>query len=262
MSQNSSNKRRLRARIGRVVAAIALPAWAYVSVFVLSSSVVSFFLAGLFEQTGINVRHVDMSLLVVIASTLTYLVGLAIMLIEPYVLRGMNRRQLRELLGFQRRPVIADLPKAILGWAGYYMVIVVILYAIAWLVPQFDSQQAQQIGFEASGTLLDKLYAFLTIVIVAPIVEEIIFRGYLQGSLRRFMPWWLGALITSVLFGYVHGQWNVGVEVFVLSMVACYLRERTGSIWAGIWLHMLKNSIAYYLIFWAPAWLLLLLDGA
>jgi hypothetical protein len=88
MSQNSSNKRRLRDRFGRVAAAIALPAWAYVSVFVLSSSVVSFFLAGLFEQTGINARHVDMSLLVVIASTLTYLVGLAIMLIEPYVLRG------------------------------------------------------------------------------------------------------------------------------------------------------------------------------
>jgi membrane protease YdiL (CAAX protease family) len=54
---------------------------------------------------------------------------------------------------------------------------------------------------------------------------------------------------TSVLFGLIHGQWNVGVDVFVLSMVACSLREVTGSIWAGILLHMLKNALAFYIIF-------------
>jgi membrane protease YdiL (CAAX protease family) len=53
----------------------------------------------------------------------------------------------------------------------------------------------------------------------------------------------------SALFGLAHMQWNVAIDVFVLSMVACYLRELTGSIWAGIILHCLKNLIAFIALF-------------
>ena len=63
------------------------------------------------------------------------------------------------------------------------------------------------------------------------------------------MPWWLPATLVSALFGVAHGQWNVGLDVFVLSMVACGLREATGSIWAGIVLHMIKNMVAFMATF-------------
>ncbi|MBO7664280.1 CPBP family intramembrane metalloprotease, partial [Candidatus Saccharibacteria bacterium] len=59
----------------------------------------------------------------------------------------------------------------------------------------------------------------------------------------------VATLITSIAFGCMHGQWNVGVNVFALSVVLCVLREITGSIYSGILVHMLKNAIAFYLLY-------------
>ena len=154
-----------------------------------------------------------------------------------------------------------DILKAFLGWAGYFLAVIILANLAALLFQTIDINQAQEIGFRTDGSSLDKLYAGIVLVIAAPIVEEIIFRGYLQGNLRRMMPWWLGAAITSLTFGVVHGQLNVGIDTFILSMVACYLREKTGAIYAGIGLHMVKNGIAYYILFWAPSWVMKLLGA-
>ena len=81
------------------------------------------------------------------------------------------------------------------------------------------------------------------------IAEEFIFRGYLFGKLRNNIPLCVVIFNTSVLIGAIHGKWNVGVDTFALSIVMCSFREVTGSIWAGVLLHMLKNSVAFYFLF-------------
>ena len=97
----------------------------------------------------------------------------------------------------------------------------------------------------------------MILVVVAPIAEELIFRGWLYGKLRLLLSsklsnnasMILSIILVSVLFGMVHMQWNVGVNVFALSVVLCGLREITGTIYAGILAHMLKNGIAFYLLY-------------
>ena len=84
---------------------------------------------------------------------------------------------------------------------------------------------------------------------IAPIAEEVVFRGWLYGKFRSKMPAYLSIVLVSALFGLMHGQWNVGINVFCLSIVLCLLREVTGTIWSGIVLHMLKNGLAFYLLF-------------
>ena len=132
------------------------------------------------------------------------------------------------------------------------IVYVVATVAVAFIAGKWfgvDLNQAQDLGFSAlSGSEL--LLGFIVLVVLTPIFEEAIFRGFLYGRLRRTaLPWWVPALVVSALFGVAHGQWNVGLDVFVLSMVACGLREVTGSIWAGIVLHMAKNMLAFMLTF-------------
>ena len=95
----------------------------------------------------------------------------------------------------------------------------------------------------------DFIMAFICLVVLAPLCEEIIFRGWLYGKLRFRMPALPAILIVSVLFGIMHGQWNVGVTVFAMSLGMCVLREFTGTIWAGVLLHMIKNGIAFYFLF-------------
>ena len=103
----------------------------------------------------------------------------------------------------------------------------------------------------------DRVLAFLTLVVVAPIAEEIVFRGWLYGKMREKIAseysnkvsMVVSILLVSLLFGAVHGQWNVGVNVFAMSVVLCGLREITGTIYAGILLHMLKNGVAFWMLY-------------
>lgn len=74
-------------------------------------------------------------------------------------------------------------------------------------------------------------------------------RGWLYGKLRSRLKVPLAILLVSIVFAFLHGQWNVGVGVFVLSLVLCGLREITGTIWSGILLHIISNGIAFYLLY-------------
>ncbi len=248
-------------RLQQLGAVVLLPIWTVGSVFFLGGGIASLVAMAAVGQLGLTPANTKSALFLMSLNVLVYIIGLAILLIEPYAIRRMNRKQIQELLGMSKWPNIRDVVTAGIAWAGYFIATLIVVAVFAGLFPWFNGQQTQQIGFETTGPWLDKLAAFIVIVIGAPVVEELIFRGYLQGSLRRYIPWWVAAVITSVMFGVAHRQWNVGVDTFMLSMVACYLRERTGSIWAGIFLHMLKNFIAYTVLFLAPPWIITLLGG-
>ncbi len=82
----------------------------------------------------------------------------------------------------------------------------------------------------------------LATVIIAPVAEEIVFRGMVYGSLRRAMPPILAAILTSVVFGILHGTIVWFVYTALLSMMLIFLYEYTGSLWASILAHMTFNT--------------------
>ena len=137
------------------------------------------------------------------------------------------------------------------------MVLAAILVTVFSLFPWFDAEQVQEVGFSVYMSGGDRIIAFLTLVVMAPIAEEIIFRGWLYGKMRNRllgkMPeiWGiaLSTFVVSLVFGLVHMQWNVGVNVFALSVVLCILREITGTIYSGILTHMIKNGVAFFLLY-------------
>lgn len=144
-----------------------------------------------------------------------------------------------------------------IGGIVVYFILAAILLSIFNIFPWFNAEQAQNIGFNTNLYGFERMLAFLTLVVVAPIAEELIFRGYLYGKMREKFSQvtseiWsviISALLVSIVFGIVHMQWNVGVNVFAMSLVACALREYTGTIYAGILLHMIKNGLAFYFLF-------------
>ena len=168
----------------------------------------------------------------------------------------------REELGLKGWPTWTDIGLALVGFFAYMLLAAGVLALFVWMhdigvFPWFEVEEAQDVGFNVLNSGLDKIVAFITLVVVAPIAEEIIFRGWLYGKLRRKFSeklsnvagMILSILLVSVLFGMVHLQWNVGVNVFALSVVLCSLREITGTIYAGILLHMLKNGVAFYFLY-------------
>jgi membrane protease YdiL (CAAX protease family) len=165
---------------------------------------------------------------------------------------GLDLATNRNELGLTGLPTWTDLGLGVAGIIVYF-IIGGALMTVLTQVPWFDAQQAQEIGFNKFLQGPELALAFVSLVVVAPVAEELIFRGWLYGKLRNRLTGKVGIvvamLLVSVLFGVLHGQWNVGVMVFVLSLVMCGIREMTGTIWGGMIVHMLKNAIACYAIF-------------
>lgn len=162
----------------------------------------------------------------------------------------------REDLGLKGLPTWTDIGLAPVGFI-IATLLAAGLVAIFNIFPWFDAEQAQEVGFSIYLTGFEKIVAFLILVVVAPIAEELIFRGWLYGKLRPMLSekmsdrtsMVISIFLVSLLFGIVHMQWNVGVNVFAMSIVLCGLREITGTIYAGILMHMIKNGVAFYLLY-------------
>lgn len=152
-------------------------------------------------------------------------------------------------LGIDRWPTFVDIGLAPIGYIVYIM-LANFLTQLMRFFPWFNADETQDVGFTAgylSGP--EKIIAIISLVVIAPLAEELIMRGWLYGKLRSRTKCWVAIILTSLTFALLHGQWNVGVSVFMLSVVLCSLREITGTIWSGVLLHMLSNGIAFYLLY-------------
>jgi CAAX protease family protein len=86
-------------------------------------------------------------------------------------------------------------------------------------------------------------------VVITPLAEELLFRGALYGWLRRWWPAWATIAATAVAFAGIHGFLVVMPYVLVFGIVTGWLRERTGSVAAGVVTHVLNNAILVTMTF-------------
>ncbi len=234
----------LRANASKSYTVIAESAWVVLTFVV--ASVVVFALA---DATGLN-DWLETTMGQLYATVAIY-VGGAVAAIAPIVaIRG--RGYVFQVLGIDKKPLLKLwwLPFAL--WPLYMLATSVVAVLSQYLLPWVDQNQMQEVGFQDINQPWEYVMAFFGLVILPPLAEELMFRGYLLGRLREKLKPWTAAIFVSIVFGLIHGQWNVGIDVFVLSLFLCYLRERTGSIWAGVVLHALKNGIAYFFLFIGP----------
>lgn len=176
-----------------------------------------------------------------------YLVLALLFIYVPIFMIAREKFTAREM-GLAREMRWRDIMYGTVGFV-LFMPVAFVVMQLAANIPGLNATEAQDLGLGMTYGH-DRMAAFILLVMITPFFEEWIFRGALYGKLRAArMPWWLTALIVSVLFGAAHGQWNVGITTFCMSVVVCGLREKTGTIWAGVILHIIKNLIAFYMVF-------------
>lgn len=247
MSQNSSKH---PGRVGRILQnpvahTVAYIVWVF-AVFMLANIMIAATLQVL-VALGVSFAHVDRTLLVMVVSALTYALAIILTIGVPLIVR--RERSTRQELGLSRAPAWIDVIAAPAGFIVYFIVTVVLAVAATYFLPFYDATQVQDVGISGLSDYGDYLLAFFTLVVLAPLAEELLFRGYLYGKLRSAMPAWVAIVLTAGVFGYAHGHWNVGIDTFALGLVLATLREYTGNIWASVLVHMLKNGLAFYLLF-------------
>jgi membrane protease YdiL (CAAX protease family) len=141
---------------------------------------------------------------------------------------------------------------------------------LMWLVLMVTSQMVNQdtehvhpylklLG-ESQGSG-GKALILLSILVGAPVSEELFFRGCVQTLLsgwlsKRATNWrparvrWLAVVFTSLLFASAHSDWWSRPPIFVLSLCLGYAYERTGNLWTSITIHAAFNASQAALFQW------------
>lgn len=161
-----------------------------------------------------------------------------------------------KVIGLNRKPMLKDVGYALIALVGYFVAYIAIANIVKLVIPAVNLEQEQQLGFENVSNLQLPL-VFISLVILPPIVEEIMTRGFLYTGLKKGLPHLPAMIIASSIFAVAHLQagsgapllWVAAIDTFVLSMFLIALRDKTDGLWSPILLHGLKNFIAFLSIF-------------
>lgn len=135
-------------------------------------------------------------------------------------------------------------------WATIFWVIMLTLGTILpseWILEQVNIQmpEATQKLFE---DIMGKPWGYLALGILAPLAEEMVFRGAIERTLLKLFSrkWHWGAIaISAAIFGAVHGNVPQGLHAFVIGLIIGWMYYRTDSIVPGVVFHWINNTVAY-----------------
>jgi uncharacterized protein len=124
----------------------------------------------------------------------------------------------------------------------------------AYVIPGVEMQGDLRRLFESiPKTLANNIMLFVTIAILAPLTEELLFRGLLQKSLSHRIPQIAAVLVAAAIFAAIHLDPYAFPALFVMGAVFGYLYYRTGSLRVSILLHMINNGAALILSWIFPS---------
>lgn len=138
-----------------------------------------------------------------------------------------------------------------LGWTAVGVLSFYFLTAIYAAVVPVDAEQDTVRALGGEDGTFGLVVAGLMVIMVAPVVEEVFFRGFFYRALRTKLSIWIAAGIDGVLFGLIHysGDGADGLLILpplaLLGFVFCLVYERTGSLFTVIGMHALNNMLAF-----------------
>ena len=97
-----------------------------------------------------------------------------------------------------------------------------------------------------------RLYFIFLAAVLAPLVEELIFRGMLFPVLLQRLPLWGAVVVVSFLFALMHEHAASFVSLFLLSGACCLSYLATGTLWAPVVMHGLFNLSSVAVLYLLP----------
>ena len=142
----------------------------------------------------------------------------------------------------QVAPIHQRMKTYILGLAVGAIMAVQVVNIIPFPTPWIEMAMKNSETFVSATPVIQ----FLTIVIMAPLTEEILFRGLMLGALSKTCNKWLAIVATAIVFGIVHGHPIGIIYASCLGLVLGWLYIKTGSIIAPILFHGIYNFASLF----------------
>jgi membrane protease YdiL (CAAX protease family) len=228
-----------------------LPAWSLLIliIWISSISLIQTIISLLFESQSESLQEI----LIYPLNTLLELGLIGVMLLAA------NRLFARRLKGFglNTRHIFRQAGLAVLSLLAVFPIILLSLWItqIAGKIfkgPDFAVQVHDSLSILSdSGPGLQILIVLFAVLIV-PVFEELLFRGFFQTSLRTLSgKTWVGIMLTSVFFAILHPPTHI-LALFALSCGLGYAYERHGSLLRPILMHILFNGLSVVMTLLMP----------
>ncbi|MEC4672523.1 MAG: CPBP family intramembrane glutamic endopeptidase, partial [Nitrospirota bacterium] len=99
------------------------------------------------------------------------------------------------------------------------------------------------------GTIFQVLASLFSYTILAPVLEELVFRGVLFASLRRRFSANISIILSAIPFALAHGYGTLGsLTIFWSGILWAWAYEKTGSLVPGILAHALNNGLVFLMV--------------
>jgi membrane protease YdiL (CAAX protease family) len=166
----------------------------------------------------------------------------------------LGRRAARQSGGWERALGL-DLPewsdsRRVLGWSLLLFVVQALVVVALASLPPLSGAQADNSSFLRGEPLANLLAYAVLAAVVAPVLEELLFRGLVLRGLMMRIGFWPAALVSSACFGLFHAQ-SLGRDSVVIVAATgvfgvglCVLVRRTGRLGPAIGVHALRNAVA------------------
>ncbi len=163
-------------------------------------------------------------------------------------MRGLNPAELFGLQNLHWRSLL----KVVLVFALICVVSVslVAILVSQWLQQVWPDLQPQQMveTFQGSNSPGLRLLVIVAAVIIAPLSEEILFRGFVYGVLKRYTDAPFAALSSSLMFAIIHMHLGSLLPLLMLAVLFCIAYEITGCLLVPMLLHIIFNATSILLM--------------
>ena len=115
----------------------------------------------------------------------------------------------------------------------------------AWLEHYFgkDAKLQETVKtYQESNAVAIRVMIAISAIVVAPVAEEMVFRGYIYTATKRFSSRIFATILSSLFFGVVHFNVTALIPLVFLAIILALSYELSGSLWAPISIHALFNA--------------------
>ena len=177
---------------------------------------------------------------------LTFATLWAILLLPTTILTALKHKLKAGDWGFRKFSVPRTLKVVLASYLLFHLINALVVTFMFYTNIQIPGYQAQELFLPIIGDDNTKLAILgVMVVFIAPIIEEIFFRGFLFRSLTNHLSFLPATLISAFIFAASHLQFSVIIPIFILGLIINHLTYRTKSLWPAITFHILNNAIVF-----------------
>ena len=170
----------------------------------------------------------------------------ALILAPLLVITGMKHSNDLKNYGFKRIGVFKTMRLVLGGYLKYIGIIFILSILVLYSNLKIPGFQAQESIIPVFGEdTISIIVAGVIAVVVAPLVEEIFFRGFVLRSLSNKWGIVVGNITTAAIFAVFHMQWQNIIPIFILGLIINSTVIRSKSIVPAIAFHAFNNAVAF-----------------